>query len=81
MARGLRLPRGELHTERQEMGEQKDDEEVRELIEDESGVVFVEYIILLSLVTVLGSVALFSVGLPFFTTYRFTQLLVALPFP
>jgi Flp pilus assembly pilin Flp len=63
------------------MGEQQEENEVRELLEDESGVAYVEYIILLSLVTVLGSVAVFSVGLPFFTTYRFTQLLVALPFP
>ena len=81
MARTLRNSQTELHTQRQEMGEQQDEEEVRELLEDVSGVAYVEYIILLSLVTVLGSVAVFSVGLPFFTTYRFTQLLVALPFP
>ncbi len=81
MAHCLYMHQSELHTQRREMGEQQDENEVQELLEDESGVAYVEYVILLSLVTVLGSVAVFSVGLPFFTTYRFTQLLVALPFP
>ncbi|RLB49274.1 MAG: hypothetical protein DRJ42_21370 [Deltaproteobacteria bacterium] len=55
--------------------------EVHDLLEDTSGVVYVEYIIVLTLVTMLGAVSIFSVGMPFYQTFRFTQLLVALPFP
>jgi Flp pilus assembly pilin Flp len=51
------------------------------LIEDTSGVAFAEYTILLGLVTVIGAVAVFSVGLPLYQTFRFAQLLVALPIP
>jgi len=55
--------------------------EEQDLRKDTSGVVYVEYIIVLTTVTLLGAVTVFSVGLPFYQTFRFTQLLVALPFP
>ena len=61
------------------MGEEERGEQ--ELLEDESGVAYVEYVVLLVFVTMLGALAIWSVGLPFYNTYRFTQLMVALPFP
>ena len=51
------------------------------LVADEGGVAYVEYVMVLALVTILGTVAVYSVGLPLFQTYRYAQLLIALPIP
>jgi hypothetical protein len=51
------------------------------LLEDTSGAVFVEYIVVLLLVGTITAVATFSLGRPFVEYYRFAQLILALPFP
>lgn len=61
--------------------DERPEEQEQDLISDTSGVAFAEYTILLGVVTVIGAVAVFSVGLPLYQTFRFAQLLVALPIP
>lgn len=63
------------------MVDPEQEEQELDLIADTSGVVFAEYVVVLMTVTLLGAVSVFSVGLPFYQTFRFAQLLVALPFP
>lgn len=53
----------------------------RTLMSSSSGVVFVEYVALLLLVTVIGSVAVVSLGVPLLKLYRFTQMVLSLPIP
>ncbi len=45
------------------------------------GVAFVEYVILLCLVVVGGSTALYSLGLPLMRMARFSQFVLGLPIP
>jgi hypothetical protein len=45
------------------------------------GVAYVEYVTLLALVTVVGSVAVFGLGAPLLSTYRYAQLILAIPIP
>jgi hypothetical protein len=45
------------------------------------GVAFVEYVILLCLVVVGGSTALYSLGVPLVRMARFSQFVLALPVP
>ncbi len=47
----------------------------------ESGGVFVEYLVIASLVTIGGAAAVVAVGVPFAQYYRFTIALLAVPFP
>lgn len=51
------------------------------LLQQTQGVVFVEYVGLLVLVTVIGAVAVFGLGLPLLKLYRFAQMVLALPIP
>ncbi len=53
----------------------------RALLASASGVVFVEYVALLLLVTVIGAVAVVSLGVPLLKLYRFTQMVLSLPIP
>lgn len=55
--------------------------ERRRLVTDTRGVAYVEYVTLLALVTVIGAVAVFSVGLPLLSTFRYAQAILALPIP
>jgi hypothetical protein len=52
-----------------------------ELARSKRGVVFVEYVALLCLVTVLGSVAVVGLGVPLLTLYRYAQMILSLPIP
>jgi hypothetical protein len=45
------------------------------------GVVFVEYVALLTLVTVIGAVAVVGLGVPLLKLYRFAQMVLSLPIP
>jgi len=45
------------------------------------GVVFVEYVALLLLVTVGGAAAVLAVGAPLVTLFRYQQLILSLPIP
>jgi Flp pilus assembly pilin Flp len=53
----------------------------RELIRDTRGVTYVEYTILLCLVTLVGAVALSALGYPLIQTYRYAQLVLGAPIP
>ena len=48
---------------------------------NESGTVFVEYLVIASLVTIGGAAAVMAVGVPLAQYYRFTIALLAVPFP
>jgi hypothetical protein len=45
------------------------------------GVVFVEYVALLLLVTIIGAGAVVALGLPLVNLFRFQQLVLSLPIP
>jgi hypothetical protein len=45
------------------------------------GVVFVEYVALLSLVTVVGAGAVVALGIPLMKLFRYQELLLSLPIP
>lgn len=53
----------------------------KELASSSSGVVFVEYVALLTLVTVSGAVAVVGLGVPLLKLYRFAQMVLSLPIP
>jgi hypothetical protein len=55
--------------------------EGRSLIEDTGGVAYVEYVTLLVLVTLVGSVAVAAVGVPMLRTFQFAQLMLSMPLP
>ena len=46
-----------------------------------SGVIFVEYVAVLTLVTVIGSVSVVGLGVPLLRLYRFAQMILSLPIP
>jgi hypothetical protein len=51
------------------------------LAQDTRGVTYVEYVILLCLVTLVGAVAVSALGYPLIQTYRYAQLVLAAPIP
>jgi len=53
----------------------------KSLLSDESGVAMVEYVTLLCLVTLIGAVAVASLGVPLIQLFRFAQTILALPLP
>ncbi len=53
----------------------------RTLASSTSGVVFVEYVALLTLVTVIGTVSVVGLGVPLLRLYRFAQMILSLPVP
>ena len=53
----------------------------RTLASSTSGVVFVEYVALLTLVTVIGAVSVVGLGVPLLRLYRFAQMILSLPVP
>jgi hypothetical protein len=48
---------------------------------DTRGVVFVEYVALVSLVTIMGAAAVLSLGLPLVHLFRYQQMIISLPIP
>lgn len=53
----------------------------RSLFGDTRGVTYVEYITLVLLVTMIGAFAVTAVGVPLLKTFRYAQLILAMPFP
>jgi Flp pilus assembly pilin Flp len=51
------------------------------MVRDERGVVFVEYVTLLTVVTLAGAAAVFSLGVPLLRLFRYAELLIVLPIP
>ena len=47
----------------------------------EDGVVAVEYIALLSLVTLIGAAAVVGLGIPLLKLFRYAETIIALPMP
>ncbi len=54
---------------------------LQDLIDDTSGLVITEYIILLTVVTTMAGMALVGIGIPFWESFALTQSLVAAPVP
>ena len=53
----------------------------RSLHKDTSGAAFVEYVVVLLLVSVVSVIATYSLGRPFVDYFRFAQTILAVPFP
>ena len=53
----------------------------RLLASSTAGVVFVEYVALLTLVTVVGAVTVVGLGVPLLELFRFSQAVISLPVP
>jgi Flp pilus assembly pilin Flp len=51
------------------------------LLRDRRGAAYVEYLALLTLVTVIGSAATAALGLPLLRLFRYAETLIVLPFP
>ena len=51
------------------------------LLRETRGVAYVEYVTLLLLVTIGGAVAIFSLGVPLLQTFRYAQVVIAMPIP
>lgn len=53
----------------------------KKLLRSASGVVFVEYVALMTLVTLIGAISTFTLGVPLLKMYRFAQMIISLPMP
>ncbi len=53
----------------------------RELLGDDSGVIYVEYIVLVLLVGILVALAIIAVGVPLLESFRMTQSFLGAPIP
>lgn len=51
------------------------------ICEDDRGVAFAEYLVVLTAVSLVGSAAVLALGIPLVQAFRFAQLFIALPFP
>lgn len=51
------------------------------LTRDTRGVAFTEYLVLMTVVTILGSVAVVGIGVPMLRTFRYAQLMLSIPLP
>ena len=57
------------------------DETTPQLLSDRRGAAYVEYLALLTLVTVIGSAATAALGLPLLRLFRYAETLIVLPIP
>lgn len=51
------------------------------LIKSEGGVVMVEYVTLLCLVTLTGAATVMALGIPLMQLFRYVQMVIAMPIP
>lgn len=58
-----------------------DERSLDELISDETGIVFTEYIILASVVTILGAASIYTLGVPMVRLYEWGAALAIVPIP
>lgn len=56
-------------------------ENTQHLLPDRRGAAYVEYLALLTLVTVIGSAATAALGLPLLRLFRYAETLIVLPIP
>lgn len=57
------------------------DREQPSLLRDTGGATFVEYVALVAFVTLIGAAAIVAVGVPLLKTFRYAQLVLAMPIP
>jgi Flp pilus assembly pilin Flp len=53
----------------------------QDLAADTSGAAFVEYVVVMLLVSVISAAATYSLGRPFVDYYKFAQTILSVPFP
>lgn len=58
-----------------------DERSIDMLLSDETGVAFTEYIILATVVTVLGAASIYTLGVPMVRLYEFGAALAIVPIP
>jgi Flp pilus assembly pilin Flp len=54
---------------------------MRSLLRDTRGASYVEYVTLVSLVTIAGAAAVGGLGVPMLRLFRYVQMMLALPIP
>ena len=54
---------------------------VEQLREDEQGAVYVEYLVVASLVTITGAAAVVTLGVPLYKLFRYVEMMIQLPVP
>ncbi|HTE51109.1 MAG TPA: hypothetical protein VK698_09595 [Kofleriaceae bacterium] len=54
---------------------------MKSMVRDEHGAIYVEYLSLLTLVTLAGAAAALALGLPLLRLFRYAELLIVLPIP
>jgi Flp pilus assembly pilin Flp len=54
---------------------------VEQLHEDERGAVYVEYLVVASMVTITGAAAVVTLGVPLYNLYRYVEMMILLPVP
>ena len=58
-----------------------DERSLDELISDETGIAYTEYIILASVVTILGAASIYTLGVPMVRLYEWGASLALVPIP
>ncbi len=51
------------------------------LADDERGAVYVEYLVIASLVTITGAAAVVTLGVPLYNLFRYVEVMILLPVP
>jgi len=69
--------RGDSRMESRERGSRP----VEQLHEDEQGAVYVEYLVVASMVTITGAAAVVTLGVPLYNLYRYVEMMILLPVP
>lgn len=54
---------------------------VEQFHEDEQGAVYVEYLVVASMVTITGAAAVVTLGVPLYNLYRYVEMMILLPVP
>jgi Flp pilus assembly pilin Flp len=54
---------------------------VEQLRGDERGAVYVEYLVVASMVTITGAAAVVTLGVPLYNLYRYVEMMILLPVP
>jgi len=52
-----------------------------ELANDERGAVYVEYLVVASMVTITGAAAVVTLGVPLYNLFRYVEMMILLPVP
>jgi Flp pilus assembly pilin Flp len=55
--------------------------ETESLRSDERGAVYVEYLVLASMVTITGAAAVVTLGVPLYNLFRYVEMMILLPVP